>query len=187
MCISGSIRLVDLCKRCPASQLCSCRTSLFFFLLFSAVDHKLHSPCSLCFSQVRKFVSKDSAGLRVRSHPSLQSDQIGIVHVNGTIIFIDEVTDCRPARIKPICLINIQAVRFDSIYFFESIMVRSFQIKYYNFFFASVKPSLMMFIFCIIIIPLNFIIFSNLIFLIASYSCKLARWEALIPASVIWR
>lgn len=92
-----------LLSTCPAPlSLCSCRTSLFFFLLFSAVDHKLHSPCSLCFSQVRKFVSKDSAGLRVRSHPSLQSDQIGIVHVNGTIIFIDEVTDCRPARIIPI-------------------------------------------------------------------------------------
>lgn len=49
------------------------------------------SMCPLCFSQVRKFVSKDSAGLRVRSHPSLQSEQIGIVHVNGTITFIDEV------------------------------------------------------------------------------------------------
>lgn len=45
----------------------------------------------LCFSQVRKFVAKDSAGLRIRSHPSLQSEQIGIVKVNGTITFIDEV------------------------------------------------------------------------------------------------
>ncbi|KAF3843349.1 hypothetical protein F7725_002198 [Dissostichus mawsoni] len=42
-------------------------------------------------NKVRKFVSKDSAGLRVRSHPSLQSEQIGIVHVNGTITFIDEI------------------------------------------------------------------------------------------------
>ncbi|XP_067264967.1 E3 ubiquitin-protein ligase MYCBP2 isoform X17 [Chanodichthys erythropterus] len=42
-------------------------------------------------SKVRKFVAKDSAGLRVRSHPSLQSEQIGIVQVNGTITFIDEV------------------------------------------------------------------------------------------------
>ncbi|XP_064883646.1 E3 ubiquitin-protein ligase MYCBP2 isoform X5 [Oncorhynchus nerka] len=42
-------------------------------------------------SKVRKFVSKDSAGLRVRSHPSLQSEQIGIVQVNGTITFIDEI------------------------------------------------------------------------------------------------
>uniref|UniRef100_A0A673N0T5 RCR-type E3 ubiquitin transferase n=1 Tax=Sinocyclocheilus rhinocerous TaxID=307959 RepID=A0A673N0T5_9TELE len=42
-------------------------------------------------SKVRKFVAKDSAGLRVRSHPSLQSEQIGIVQVNGTITFIDEI------------------------------------------------------------------------------------------------
>ncbi|TRY68163.1 hypothetical protein DNTS_006161 [Danionella cerebrum] len=42
-------------------------------------------------SKVRRFVAKDSAGLRVRSHPSLQSEQIGIVHVNGTITFIDEI------------------------------------------------------------------------------------------------
>uniref|UniRef100_A0A6Q2X7Z5 E3 ubiquitin-protein ligase MYCBP2 n=1 Tax=Esox lucius TaxID=8010 RepID=A0A6Q2X7Z5_ESOLU len=42
-------------------------------------------------SKVRKFVSKDSAGLRVRSHPSLQSEQIGIVQVNGTITFVDEI------------------------------------------------------------------------------------------------
>ncbi|MGH0123887.1 UNVERIFIED_CONTAM: hypothetical protein FKN15_067692 [Acipenser sinensis] len=42
-------------------------------------------------SKVRKFVSKDSAGLRVRSHPSLQSEQIGIVKVNGTITFIEEI------------------------------------------------------------------------------------------------
>lgn len=41
-------------------------------------------------------MSKDSAGLRVRSHPSLQSEQIGIVHVNGTITFIDEVIDLDP-------------------------------------------------------------------------------------------
>lgn len=54
----------------------------------------------LCFSQVRKFVAKDSAGLRVRSHPSLQSEQIGIVQVNGTITFIDEVNR---SRIGPNC------------------------------------------------------------------------------------
>ncbi|KAG2456598.1 MYCB2 ligase, partial [Polypterus senegalus] len=42
-------------------------------------------------SKVRKFVAKDSAGLRIRSHPSLQSEQIGIVKVNGTITFIDEI------------------------------------------------------------------------------------------------
>ncbi|KAF7271207.1 hypothetical protein GWI33_015889 [Rhynchophorus ferrugineus] len=42
-------------------------------------------------SKVRKFVAKNSAGLRIRAHPSLQSEQIGIVHVNGTIVFIDEI------------------------------------------------------------------------------------------------
>ncbi|XP_077339215.1 E3 ubiquitin-protein ligase MYCBP2 isoform X13 [Lithobates pipiens] len=42
-------------------------------------------------NKVRKFVAKDSAGLRIRSHPSLQSEQIGIVKVNGTIAFVDEI------------------------------------------------------------------------------------------------
>ncbi|XP_050301011.1 E3 ubiquitin-protein ligase MYCBP2 isoform X2 [Anthonomus grandis grandis] len=42
-------------------------------------------------SKVRKFVAKNSAGLRIRAHPSLQSEQIGVVHVNGTIVFIDEI------------------------------------------------------------------------------------------------
>ncbi|CAH0546546.1 unnamed protein product [Brassicogethes aeneus] len=42
-------------------------------------------------NKLRKFVAKYSAGLRVRAHPSLQSEQIGIVHVNGTIAFIDEI------------------------------------------------------------------------------------------------
>ncbi|XP_032082572.1 E3 ubiquitin-protein ligase MYCBP2 isoform X2 [Thamnophis elegans] len=42
-------------------------------------------------NKVRKFVAKDSAGLRIRSHPSLQSEQIGLVKVNGSITFIDEI------------------------------------------------------------------------------------------------
>lgn len=46
----------------------------------------VHQP-----SKLRKFVAKHSAGLRIRTHPSLQSEQIGVVHVNGTIAFIDEV------------------------------------------------------------------------------------------------
>lgn len=52
----------------------------------SVVKKATHQP-----SRLRKFVAKDSAGLRVRAHPSLQSEQIGVVHVNGTIAFIDEV------------------------------------------------------------------------------------------------
>uniref|UniRef100_T1JCF5 RCR-type E3 ubiquitin transferase n=1 Tax=Strigamia maritima TaxID=126957 RepID=T1JCF5_STRMM len=42
-------------------------------------------------NKLRKFVAKSSAGLRVRAHPSLQSEQIGIVNVNGTICFTDEM------------------------------------------------------------------------------------------------
>ncbi|XP_024084698.1 E3 ubiquitin-protein ligase MYCBP2 isoform X3 [Cimex lectularius] len=42
-------------------------------------------------NKLRKFVARNSAGLRVRAHPSLQSEQIGVVHVNGTIAFIDEI------------------------------------------------------------------------------------------------
>lgn len=93
---------VNACNLPPST---SC--FLFFLLLLHLVSLFLsvlcscgsQSPSPLCFSQVRKFVSKDSAGLRVRSHPSLQSEQIGIVHVNGTITFIDEVIDLSPGRI----------------------------------------------------------------------------------------
>lgn len=42
-------------------------------------------------SRLRKFVLQNSAGLRIRTHPSLQSEQVGTVHVNGTIAFVDEV------------------------------------------------------------------------------------------------
>ena len=47
--------------------------------------------CSQQPSRLRKFILQNSAGLRIRTHPSLQSEQIGIVHVNGTIAFLDEV------------------------------------------------------------------------------------------------
>ncbi|KAG7189537.1 hypothetical protein KM043_017228 [Ampulex compressa] len=46
----------------------------------------LHYP-----HRVRKFVTSNSAGLRIRTEPSLQSEQIGIVPYNGTITFIDEI------------------------------------------------------------------------------------------------
>ncbi|XP_054723026.1 E3 ubiquitin-protein ligase MYCBP2-like [Uloborus diversus] len=42
-------------------------------------------------NRVRKFAGKFSAGLRVRSHPSLQSEQIGTVRVNDTVSFVDEL------------------------------------------------------------------------------------------------
>ncbi|XP_075230357.1 E3 ubiquitin-protein ligase MYCBP2-like isoform X2 [Lycorma delicatula] len=52
----------------------------------SIVRKTSHQP-----NRLRKFVAKNSAGLRIRAHPSLQSEQIGIVHVNGTIAFVDEI------------------------------------------------------------------------------------------------
>ncbi len=43
-------------------------------------------------SKVRKFVAKHSKGLRIRSGPSLQSEQIGVLEVNDIIAFTDEVS-----------------------------------------------------------------------------------------------
>ncbi|XP_031781072.1 E3 ubiquitin-protein ligase MYCBP2 isoform X6 [Nasonia vitripennis] len=42
-------------------------------------------------SRVRRFVAKNSAGLRIRAHPSLQSKQIGVVPVDSTIVYCDEI------------------------------------------------------------------------------------------------
>lgn len=63
----------------------------------SVVKKAPHQP-----SRLRKFVAKNSAGLRIRAHPSLQSEQIGIVHVNGTIAFIDEVS-----RLELLCFMLV--------------------------------------------------------------------------------
>lgn len=41
-------------------------------------------------NKLRKFMAKNSAGLRIRSHPTLQSEQVGIVKMDGIISFIDE-------------------------------------------------------------------------------------------------
>ncbi|CAG2106664.1 unnamed protein product, partial [Medioppia subpectinata] len=41
-------------------------------------------------SRTRKFVVRNSAGLRVRSLPSLQSEQLGVIEVNGVITIIEE-------------------------------------------------------------------------------------------------
>ena len=40
---------------------------------------------------MRKFVAKSSAGLRIRSHPTLQSEQIGMVKPGGIVSFVDKV------------------------------------------------------------------------------------------------
>lgn len=42
-------------------------------------------------NKLRKFRASNSAGLRIRSHPTLQSEQVGIVKMDGIISFIDEV------------------------------------------------------------------------------------------------
>lgn len=42
-------------------------------------------------NKLRKFIAKYSAGLRIRSHPTLQSEQVGIIKLNGIISFIDEI------------------------------------------------------------------------------------------------
>ena len=43
--------------------------------------------------QMRKFVAKYSAGLRVRAHPTLQSEQLGVIKPEGVISFVEEVSD----------------------------------------------------------------------------------------------
>uniref|UniRef100_A0A182N2D5 RCR-type E3 ubiquitin transferase n=1 Tax=Anopheles dirus TaxID=7168 RepID=A0A182N2D5_9DIPT len=47
---------------------------------------KVHPPTKL-----RKFLAKNSAGLRVRLHPTLQSEQIGVVRPNGIVAYGDEL------------------------------------------------------------------------------------------------
>lgn len=42
-------------------------------------------------NKLRKFRASNSAGLRIRSHPTLQSEQVGIVKMDGIISFIDEI------------------------------------------------------------------------------------------------
>lgn len=42
-------------------------------------------------TKLRKFIEPNSAGLRIRAHPTLQSEQVGILKVNGIISFIDEL------------------------------------------------------------------------------------------------
>lgn len=42
-------------------------------------------------NKLRKFRAANSAGLRIRSHPTLQSEQVGIIKMDGIISFIDEI------------------------------------------------------------------------------------------------
>jgi E3 ubiquitin-protein ligase MYCBP2 len=41
-------------------------------------------------SRTRKFVGRNSSGLRIRSLPSLQSEQVGVIEVNGVITIVEE-------------------------------------------------------------------------------------------------
>lgn len=57
--------------------------------------------------KLRQFRAVNSAGLRIRSHPTLQSEQVGIIKMDGIISFIDEV--CMPKRVADFnkCLIGL--------------------------------------------------------------------------------
>ena len=67
---------------------------LFDHFNFAAPPHqqggskKNHPDHSM--NRLRKFIAKPSAGLRIRIHPTLQSEQIGVVPVEGTISIVDE-------------------------------------------------------------------------------------------------
>lgn len=59
-------------------------------------DGSLHSLLlwyNIHYFQLRKFVQKYSSGLRARTNPSLQSEQIGVIPPEGIIAFVDEVSD----------------------------------------------------------------------------------------------
>ncbi|KAL9885814.1 MYC binding protein highwire isoform 2-T2 [Glossina fuscipes fuscipes] len=53
--------------------------------------HKRVMKNSQTPNRLRKFHTKNTAGLRIRSHPTLQSEQVGVVKLNGVISFIDEI------------------------------------------------------------------------------------------------
>ena len=44
-------------------------------------------------NRLRQFIARPSAGLRIRLHPTLQSEQIGIVPVDGTVSIVDELSN----------------------------------------------------------------------------------------------
>ncbi len=41
--------------------------------------------------RLRKFIARPSAGLRIRVHPTLQSEQIGVLPVDGVVAIVDEM------------------------------------------------------------------------------------------------
>ena len=41
--------------------------------------------------RLRKFIARPSAGLRIRVHPTLQSEQVGVLPVEGIVSIVDEL------------------------------------------------------------------------------------------------
>jgi hypothetical protein len=44
-------------------------------------------------SRLRQFIARPSSGLRIRLHPTLQSEQIGVVPVDSTVSIVDELAN----------------------------------------------------------------------------------------------
>ena len=53
-------------------------------------------------NRLRKFIAKPSAGLRIRIHPTLQSEQIGVVPVEGAcfLLAVCQINFCLKAVAK---------------------------------------------------------------------------------------
>lgn len=63
---------------------------------------------------IRKYFCSDSAGLRIRALPSLQSEQIGVVFCNGLLTVIDQIENHDGTWVK-LSNESIQAYCFDSV------------------------------------------------------------------------
>ncbi len=59
--------------------------------------------------RLRRFVARPSAGLRVRVHPTLQSEQIGVLPVDGVVAIADELqnADGLWVRLSPEALVDL--------------------------------------------------------------------------------
>lgn len=56
---------------------------------------KILSEKSQPQNKLRQFRAANSSGLRIRLHPTLQSEQVGIIRMDCIISFIDEVCVCQ--------------------------------------------------------------------------------------------
>lgn len=64
-------------------------------------------------NKLRRFRAANSAGLRIRSHPTLQSEQVGIIKMDGIISFIDEV--CRKKYYIKLQILNVHLSSVDRL------------------------------------------------------------------------